>query len=192
MRYIFKHKIKQISFTRQFLLVWVIQSDMLFNDKVNVTRYIRFWITYMLLWKAWAARNNQWLDRPAETETTVYIITATQLLCPQGSTCQRSPTRYTVTILLPNWKLTCMVRIYTTFCEERVQIKLILTYTGCPTTYQTRLFLNKVTTNDDIATTTRRTTDTFLFISHLRMYSCSNLVAIPWLVLELLKNCRVW
>jgi hypothetical protein len=38
----------------------------------------------------------------------------------------------------------------------------------------------------------KRTTDTFLLISHLRTYSCSNLVAISSLVLELLKNCRVW
>ena len=33
-------------------------------------------------------------------------------------------------------------------------------YTGCPTTYQTRQFFNNFTTNEDIATKTRRTTDT--------------------------------
>jgi len=50
-------------------------------------------------------------------------------------------------------------------------------YTVCPTRYRTRHFFNNFTTNEDIATkfeadlphcivTIRRTTDTFLFISH--------------------------
>jgi len=43
-----------------------------------------------------------------------------------------------------------------------------LFYTGCPTTYQPRHLFNNFTTNEDIATTTRRTTDTFLFISHTK------------------------
>ena len=45
--------------------------------------------------------------------------------------------------------------------------------TGCPTRYRTRHFFSNFTTNEDIAggpllrvTTIRRTTDTFLFISH--------------------------
>jgi len=38
----------------------------------------------------------------------------------------------------------------------------LLPYTMCPTRCRTRHFFNNVTTNEDI----RRTTDTFLFISH--------------------------
>jgi hypothetical protein len=63
-------------------------------------------------------------------------------------------------------------------------------YTGCPTTYQTRKFLWLACEPLLRLTTSRRTTDTFHFISHLRTYCCSNLVAISSLVLELLKNCR--
>jgi len=40
--------------------------------------------------------------------------------------------------------------------------------------------------------TIRRTTDTFLFISHTTKYSCSNFIAISSFVLELLKKCGVW
>jgi len=39
-------------------------------------------------------------------------------------------------------------------------------YTGCPTRYRTRHFLNNSNTNEDIATKQTHTTDTLLFISH--------------------------
>jgi hypothetical protein len=93
-------------------------------------------------------------------------------------------------LLLPSgssWPIIGRLYIYFT----RYTLPYALSYTGCPTTYQTRQFFNNFTTNEDIATITRRTTDTFLFISHLRTYFCSNLVAISSLVLELLKNCQV-
>jgi hypothetical protein len=76
--------------------------------------------------------------------------------------------------------------------SPHVMEKLDQVNTRCPTTYQTRLFFNNFIANEDIATTPRRTAGTFLFISHLRMYSCSNFVAISSLILELLKNYRVW
>ena len=37
----------------------------------------------------------------------------------------------------------------------------------------------------------KRTTDTFLFVSHTTNVSCSNFVAISSLVVKLLKKCRV-
>ena len=45
-------------------------------------------------------------------------------------------------------------------------VKQLVDNIGCPTTYQTRQFFNNFTTNEDIATKFRCTTDTFLFISH--------------------------
>jgi hypothetical protein len=72
-------------------------------------------------------------------------------------------------------------------------------YIGCPTTYQTRYFFNISKTNEDIATKQTHThththtpqTHSSSFLTK-RTYSCSNLVAISSLVLELLKKCRVW
>jgi hypothetical protein len=63
--------------------------------------------------------------------------------------------------------------------------------TGCPITYQTRQFFNILPLMRILQRNLKRTADTFLFISHLRTYSCSNLITISSLVLELLKNCRV-
>ena len=50
-------------------------------------------------------------------------------------------------------------------CHCMRNLMFFVYYTGCPTRYRTRHFFNNFTTNEDI-TTIRRTTDTFLFISH--------------------------
>ena len=59
---------------------------------------------------------------------------------------------------------------------------------GCPTTYQTRHFFNNSKTNEDIATKQKHSSS---FLTQ-HTYSCSYLVAISSLVLELLKKCWVW
>jgi hypothetical protein len=55
------------------------------------------------------------------------------------------------------------IKLYLLHRAKKIAYKLIhVTNTVCPTRYRTRYFFNNFTTNEDI----RRTTDTFLFISH--------------------------
>jgi hypothetical protein len=71
------------------------------------------------------------------------------------------------------------------------RFKLALKKYRCPTTYQTWQFFNNFTTNEDIAKQLEALLTHPLHFSPTK-YSCSNLVAISSLVLELLKNCQVW
>jgi hypothetical protein len=84
---------------------------------------------------------------------------------------------------------TCITHIKA-FCVKsplRIDTLTMSHYTVCPTRYRTRHFFNNFTVSQQLRTLQ---THSCSFLTQ-RTYPCSNFVAIPALVLELLKKCRV-